>query len=450
MIEIWSLVFLSGLAIVLGAIVGLLPGLNPVLGLMLILPWLVSFDAHQIIIFWISYICVTQYYGSVAALWFKLPGETSSLPVLNQTKHLNSTRSILKCYRLTALSSLISSIVALILFSLIVWALQDHWYMFFSTKWLALFFILIFVLLLVSNRHKWVTVGCIALGLLLSNFEHTNMALSMCSAAEFFCFALKPTDINLALICLYGLPFVFVKDYFAPRQNINSHVLSGWKDAWKFRWISIKHSLIGFVIGFVPGMGVTLSANASAAIEARRKKSKILRTIAAAESSNNSSIISSTVPFLLLGIPITGTELILDSWFIVHKAQTINAEFLYSTVMVENFAVYYPVLLVLAVLFVNIVCFFLVSRFSKFYQSLSSIPPEIFTWIIRLSILLLLAFSISANGVGGAAVLLTLMIFGLIGIWSHKKNIDVSALPISMMVGSVAVSKIITAFYIIF
>ena len=125
MIEISSIVILLLMALIMGSITGLSPGLSAVTGLIMVMPLMHLFDPYEIVIFWAAFICVTQYYGSVSALLFKVPGETSSLPVLKHSADLKTLRSVLKTYRVTAVSSYVSALVALVLFSAIIWFMKD-------------------------------------------------------------------------------------------------------------------------------------------------------------------------------------------------------------------------------------------------------------------------------------------------------------------------------------
>lgn len=438
-------------SVVVGAVVGLMPGLNPVLGLILILPVLSGLDAYTIVIFWVCYICATQYYGSVAALWFRIPGETSSLPVLNHSRHLRSVSAVLRCYKLTAMGSIIAALLALIVFAVIAWGMQHSWMIFFKTQWLAAFFVFVMMLLIVSSPHRLTTVMLMLLGLAIAIFPQTDAALNLCAVDTVWCLALRPTDINLSLLCLYGLPFVFGNGYFAPR-GLSSRTganLHQWRSLWKFRYVAVKHAVVGFVMGLIPGMGVTLSANTSAALESRTNKPRHLRVMCAAESSNNSAIIVSTIPFLLLGIPITGTELVLDSWLIVHQAQSVNANFFYNDIQLAERSWPFALILIACAIVANLLCFALVSGFSNLYQNISRIPATWFENIIKVCIIGLLLFSIAYSGLNSIAIALTLVIFSLVGIWGFRKNVDITALPICMILGPFAADKITAAYFIL-
>ena len=110
----WATILLILMAaLFFGALVGLLPGIPGVVGVLMALPLLSLYSVEYSLLFFGCFICVTQYFGSVSALLFRIPGETSSLPVLEVRQQLRTTTSVLKAYRVTAFTSLGASLVGL-------------------------------------------------------------------------------------------------------------------------------------------------------------------------------------------------------------------------------------------------------------------------------------------------------------------------------------------------
>jgi putative tricarboxylic transport membrane protein len=74
--------------------------------------------------------------------------------------------------------------------------------------------------------------------------------------------------------------------------------------------LMFKYSMVGTVLGFIPQLGATISSYASYNWE-KFKKRDCFKRITASETSNNSAIISCWFPLLLMGVPITATEVLL-------------------------------------------------------------------------------------------------------------------------------------------
>ena len=443
---ITELVLLRGWAMVLGAIVGILPGLNPLLGLILTLPLIAWAPVWAILIFWTCYLTVTQYYGSVGAILFKVPGETSSIPALDASRSIKGTRGVVRALRVTAFSSLVAGLVGIAGFAIVTIFLTNSWSMLFKTNVSVVFLILLLVLIL-SRQSAWLRNAIlIAVGIFLANVGNMPVFNNLCGQESWTCFTLKPTDIGLAIVCLYAIPYLFVNtDHFNSRKSQSASSM-GWGSTTKFWPIAVRHGLLGWIMGFIPGLGVTLSSNTSASLESG-KKARRLRIMAAAESANNSSIISCTVPFLFMGLPITGTELLMDNWLLVNKAVNVDARIIYDLVSISgvgNWPMWVIMLTCLTV--VSIACFFLTSRFVNLYLIINRVPAEWFGRIIKVLIVVFTYLLIKDSDLTTSSTVFTIVFFTALGVWAQKKGHDIVALPISLMIGSFAIEKFSIAY----
>jgi putative tricarboxylic transport membrane protein len=78
----------------------------------------------------------------------------------------------------------------------------------------------------------------------------------------------------------------------------------------------LRGSLIGYVCGFVPGVSTVLSTNASYSFEKKLHPNNPGKLLVASETANNSGQFASMLPLLLIGIPITGSEIVLYSMLV--------------------------------------------------------------------------------------------------------------------------------------
>jgi putative tricarboxylic transport membrane protein len=91
-----------------------------------------------------------------------------------------------------------------------------------------------------------------------------------------------------------------------------------WADIAKTKWTMVRCSLIGFVIGVLPGTGASVASAVAYGTEKRIAGSTAgtfgqgdVRGLAAPETANNASAGGAMVPMLTLGIPGSGTTAIL-------------------------------------------------------------------------------------------------------------------------------------------
>ena len=76
---------------------------------------------------------------------------------------------------------------------------------------------------------------------------------------------------------------------------------------------SLRGSVIGYLCGFVPGVSTILSTNTSYSFEKKLHPDNPGKLLVASETANNSGQFASMLPLLLIGIPITGSEVVLYS-----------------------------------------------------------------------------------------------------------------------------------------
>lgn len=435
------------LAIAMGIVVGILPGMSSVVGMILAMPLIGHLSVHEILMFFACYLCVVQYYGSMSALLFRIPGETSSLPVLIASQGLKA-RPIIKSIKITALGSFVASMLGIIVLFLIFSIDKNVWIAFFDTKFLMIFLAGIFLLLIVRG-HVWLNILLVSSGVMISNLHEMPMMFRACSQYPWSCFVLQPADITLILLSIYSVPLLFGRaTKFHSEQRCEVQHTVHWKSFWPYRWVQIKHGMLGMIIGLVPGMGVTLASNISAKLQSMRRPRNRLAIMSAAESSNNSATISSLIPFLMLGLPITASELYLDAWLLVFKNSTVNFELFYQSVDTPIGSMPYYVIFLAGLLCVNFVVFRLSSGFSKIYQSILIIPLGYIDRFVKAAIVFAVVAVIWFLNIDIASAIVILVVFGALGVWAHQHNVDIIAFPIALVIGKYAFDIFSKAYYL--
>jgi putative tricarboxylic transport membrane protein len=93
---------------------------------------------------------------------------------------------------------------------------------------------------------------------------------------------------------------------------------------WRYKWLILKSSVIGMVIGVLPGTGGTIASVLAYSEAVRSSKTPekygtgIPEGVIAPESANNAATGGALVPTLTLGIPGSGTTAVILGAFIVH------------------------------------------------------------------------------------------------------------------------------------
>jgi putative tricarboxylic transport membrane protein len=433
------------LALVQGAIVGLMPGLNGIVGVIVLLPFFYNWPVEAILLFFSCYICVTQYFGSVSALLFKVPGEGSSLPVLDVSIQLKRFTSIVKAYRTTALTSLVGALVGIVLFVILFFVFRHHWTQLFSTKFIVGFLSLLLIVLILQNRQYIFNISMLLLGLGLVYFNELPVLNTICDASSWFCFLRSPTEATLILLSVFCVPLFFYRVHNVIPNNSTNGYLPGWRNIFKFWPVGVKHGLFGFFAGFTPGAGLTLASNISNGIEHKRNPHKLLTMAGAAEAANNAAAISCTIPFLFLGLPITPSELVIDN-FLATRFYRLNLTTLDTILPIAGYAVSFVALLVTCMLIINIISFLLCGHFIRFWRRFIGIDSRVYLNIVKVIVLASILTVIYTGHITLSAALWTMLVFGGIGVWAMRANRSVIGLVMMMMVGPFIVNKF-TLFY---
>lgn len=286
------------LGIISGTLTGLLPGIPVYLGFFLFLPF-VPADAFMFLTYGIVQNIGTQFFGSISALYFRVPGESSSFPVLAELDNLQSPEKINHAVFLTTLGSLIATVIAGFAIYLSLYSgIFNGIYMPILLKLAIYCFLIVFALLSDTKylMNIFLLLFCAACVFYPDIAAESNGALP-----------LYYINSMLALIIIFAMqmiwsPLANFETKFSSRQSKISVV-------GKIPMM-VKYSFIGTIFGLIPQLGATISSYSAYVWEKFRGRDSYSR-ITASETTNNSAIIFSWFPFLLFGVPITATEVLL-------------------------------------------------------------------------------------------------------------------------------------------
>ena len=293
-----ELIFTICLGIISGILAGLLPGIPIFLGFILFLPF-VPVDPVMLLIYSIVMNIGTQFFGSMSALYFRVPGESSSYPVLMEINNFNTPEKLHHAILLTTLGSLIATVVA----ALSIW-LALYTKIFHSLHMPILLKMFLFSLLTIfsisANKNY---IGNSFLLLCCSIFVfYPEIASNSTGTLPIYYF-----NSMLALIIIFAMQMIWNKTDALEAANTSKKSNISIRNKIP---MMLKYSMIGTLFGLIPQIGSTISSYASYAWEKFRGRDSFSR-ITASETTNNSAIIFSWFPLLLFGVPITATEILL-------------------------------------------------------------------------------------------------------------------------------------------
>ena len=287
-----------------GFISGFIPGIGNFATLLVIFPYLYSLDPIQVLVLYVALTTISQYIGSIPAITYGVPGESSSIPAVIESKNLKDSRQSYQAIVQSAIGSTFGGLIVLI----ITWLFVDHLMLlmnFFDTKMQLMLYVFMLVVMTVIVRSNsfLVNVGMIVFGLSLGMIGYNKwLQTSILTFDQPQLYAGIPFVI--VMIALLGIPEIIknfdVKQEYKPLTKEKIKI--------KFKlFSSVWYSLIGFIGGLAPGMTTTMSSQLAYLISKMKSKNPVDR-ITASETANNAGAFSQLIPLMLLGIPLIGSE----------------------------------------------------------------------------------------------------------------------------------------------
>jgi|694.fasta_scaffold71945_5 putative tricarboxylic transport membrane protein len=303
------------LGIFSGILTGIIPGIGPAQLLIVLYAVLMHIDPLHLMIFYIALLLTSQVVDVIPAMYLGIPGETSSIATAYEGPYCVNQNQDRYCLQKILVGRFVATIIAIILTFLMV-TMVDVLSQLFATKWQFMFLIMAFVGVLVSSSGKKGTViASMIAGLLLGlvGFRYTV-------GGNFLTFGIQELEQGIPLIA-FGfsaliIPFFYRQFSLEYKSTLNNTVGAS-VDYVSSRWTYIRSSVLGWVLGLVPGLSYVVSASGSYSLE---KKIQIAKKqyypgntncIVANETGNTAGSISTLLPLLIFGIPITASEVLI-------------------------------------------------------------------------------------------------------------------------------------------
>lgn len=304
------------IGVLIGMLVGVLPGLGPAATIAILLPLTFGIEPVTAIIMLAGIFYGAQYGGTITSVLLRLPGEASSVVTVFDGHMLAKQGRAGTALGIAAIGSFAGGTVSIVALSVVAPLVAGFALDFGPPEYTVLALLGILLVATVGNGGRVKALVAAGLGLLLATVGRDTF-----TGAERFTFD------SLALAD--GLDFVpIAMGLFGIGEILHNleqrhRAISGpvkvantWPSRSDLRRSSgaiARGSVLGFVLGILPGGGATLASMASYALEKRRSRTPerfgrgVVEGVAAPETANNAAATSSFIPLLTLGIPANAT-----------------------------------------------------------------------------------------------------------------------------------------------
>lgn len=311
---------------VLGTMIGVLPGIGPAAGTAILIPVTTGMDPTGSIIMLAAIYYGAMYGGTITSVLIKTPGEAASVITCIDGYEMARQGRAGQALAIAAIGSFIGGMIATFGLVFLALPLTRIALTFGPPQVFAL--LLVGLSLVTGLASRSLLRGLIAamLGLLLA-----QIGIDPMMGAPRFTFGrpelLDGFGIIPVVMGLFGISEILAnveaRAKAAQAAPVKSLVLT--RDDWRRSTGPIaRGTLIGFVLGLVPGIGSMIPTFLSYATEKRLSKnperfgSGAIEGVAGPETANNACANASLIPLFTLGVPSSPTTAILMSAFVIN------------------------------------------------------------------------------------------------------------------------------------
>lgn len=300
------------IGVILGTVVGVLPGLGPVATIAMLLPITFTLDPATGVIMLAGIYYGAQYGGSTTAILLNLPGESSSVVTALDGNQMARQGRGGAALTIAALGSFFAGCVSTGLIALFAPALSDFALQFGPADYFALVLFGLIASVVLAQGSVLKAVAMILVGMLVG-----VVGTDISTNVPRYTFGQGELADGIGFVAvsmgLYGIADIFINLRHSVSAQINTSTVGPLRltrEEWRASIQPVlRGTVLGSFLGILPGGGAMLASFCAyslekklAAVPARFGKGAI-EGVAAPEAANNAGAQTSFVPLLTLGIP---------------------------------------------------------------------------------------------------------------------------------------------------
>ncbi len=311
----------------IGTLVGVLPGIGPVGAMSILLPATLGLPATTSVIMLAGIFYGAMYGGDRASILVNIPGEAASVITCLDGYQMAKSGRAGPALGMSAFASFIGGTISVIALMFLVFPLADAALKFGHPEFFALISLSLAALTFLSNGPFVKAMMMILVGLVLG-----TVGLDQTSGTARFVFGCSALLDGIGIVPvamgLFGIAEVMAVIAAPEETGVLDAKIKGvfptWED-WKKCFMPISRgSILGFLLGILPGAGVIMATFLSYTVEKKLSKypekfgTGMIEGVAAPEAANNAGAGGAFVPMLALGIPPTAVMALLLSALTIH------------------------------------------------------------------------------------------------------------------------------------
>jgi putative tricarboxylic transport membrane protein len=421
--------------VLIGTVVGVLPGIGPVTAIALLIPLSFGLDPVSGLIFLSGIYYGSMYGGSTTSILIRAPGEVASVVTTLDGYEMARQGRAGPALSTAAIGSFVAGTFSTLGLMLLAPALASVAIAFGSAEY---FLLMLLALAMVSN----LTTGSQLKALIATLFglSVAMVGIDPQTSVQRFTFGVPylsdGLDFALIAIALLALPEAFTNMAARTTSHMEAQRIQGsiwmtredWRRSVGPYW---RGSILGFFIGVLPGIGPSLASFLSYGLERRLSKHPeqfgrgAIEGVAGPETANNAGVGGAMVPLFTLGIPGSATTALLLFVFMMYGLQPgpqlmdTNPALIWA--IIASMYIGNAMLLILNLPLVGL-----------FAQMLKTPPAMLYSGVIAFSVLG--AYALNFN----VFDMLMLLGFGLVGYLMQRYGFPMAPAVLALVLGVLA------------
>jgi putative tricarboxylic transport membrane protein len=420
----------------LGMVIGVLPGLGPTATIAMLLSLTYKLNLTSAVIMLAGIYYGAQYGGTITSVLLKIPGEASSVVTAIDGYEMALKGRAGKALGIAAFGSFIAGTLGTVGLGMLGPLLAGMALAFGPPEYTSLMILGLTLVIYLGSKSVIKALAMGTLGLALG-----TIGMDPATAIERFTFGFPSLTegINMAILAmgLFGIgEILFMAEHPTARTSRDAisystkmkDLLPDRKDWKKSAWPIGRGTVLGFLLGIIPGGGAVIASFSSYAVEKRLARHPeefgkgAIEGVAGPESANNSAVSGAFIPLLTLGIPSNSVMALMIGAFMLHGVTP------GPLIIKEHPQVFWGV--ITSMFIGNVILLILNIPLIRMFVKIIEIPYAI------LSPLIVMICAIGAYSIDNSVMdVILMMIFGVLGYLMRKFDYEPAPLILAFVLG---------------
>ncbi|WP_300581455.1 tripartite tricarboxylate transporter permease [Marivita sp.] len=305
------------LGVVMGLAVGVFPGLGGIAGLSLLLPFMFGMEPVLGLALMIGMVAVVPTSDTFSSVLMGIPGSSASQATVLDGFPLARKGQAARALSAAFTASLFGGLVGAVFLTLFIVVARPLVLAFGLPEMLMISILGLSMVAVLAGRVALKGLAAAGLGMLIGTIGVADAGGSLRMASYDFPYLTDGLQLVIVGLGIFAVPEIVSllrqDRSIAKDATLGAGWMDGVRDWFDNKWLSVRCSLIGVLVGVIPGLGGSVVdwIAYGHAVQTTKDKSQFgkgeIRGVIGPESSNNAKEGGGLVPTLLFGIPGSGS-----------------------------------------------------------------------------------------------------------------------------------------------